>query len=285
MTAHRIGITGATGHIGGGVSRRLTEDGVAHRLLVRSPFQVADRVRAADGLLQAASCDFAEPDQAVESLSELDTVLFVSAHETHDRKQVQEGFVEALKRAGVRHVVYLSFMAASPQSTFTYARTHWATEQSIRDSGLEFTFLRDCFYLDVLAQFAGEERAIRGPAGDGRVAAVARADVIDVAASVLYDPDRHRGATYTLTGPEALSLHDIARVLTETTGRNHAYEPETLGQARASRESYGAAEWMLEGWISTYTAIASGELAEVTDDVARVAGHEPHALSDVARAL
>lgn len=149
MNARRIGITGATGHIGGGVSRQLEEEGVAHRLLVRSAFKVSDRVRGAGRLLGAAPCDFARVDEAVEALRELDTVLFVSAHETEDRAQIQEGFVEALQRAGVRHVVYLSFMAASPEAAFTYARTHWKTEQAIRDSGMDFTFLRDCFYLEI----------------------------------------------------------------------------------------------------------------------------------------
>lgn len=58
--------------------------------------------------------------------------------------------VEALSRAGVRRVVYTSFAAPAPDATFTFARTHYATEQAIERAGLEYTFLRDNFYLDVL---------------------------------------------------------------------------------------------------------------------------------------
>ena len=55
--------------------------------------------------------------------------------------------------------------------------------------GMAFTFLRDNFYLDFLPLTVGEDGVIRGPAGEGRVSAVARADVAGVAAAVLLDPE------------------------------------------------------------------------------------------------
>lgn len=105
MAHTTLGITGATGRIGGAVSRRLEERGVAHRLLVRSPHRVASHVAAANGLLDAATMDFADPDGAAESMAGLDTVFLVSASESADRKQQQLAMVEALSRAGVRRVV------------------------------------------------------------------------------------------------------------------------------------------------------------------------------------
>ena len=73
----------------------------------------------------------------------------------------------------------------SPAATFTFARDHWHTEEHIRETGVDFTFLRDNLYLDFVPGFVGEDGVIRGPAGDGSVAAVARDDVAEVAASVL----------------------------------------------------------------------------------------------------
>ncbi len=96
----------------------------------------------------------------------------------------------------MRHVVYTSFAGAAADATFTLGRDHFDTEQAIREAGLTHTFLRDNFYLDVLPWFADEEGVIRGPAGEGRVAAVARADVADVAAAVLRDPAAHADAAY-----------------------------------------------------------------------------------------
>lgn len=281
--APTLGITGATGLIGGGVSRHLEQAGVAHRLLVRNPAKVEERVAASGGLLESAPLDFGRPEEAVASMAGLDTVLFVSATETEDRARIQQGFVEALRRAGVRQVLYLSFAAAAEDATFTYARTHWKTEQAVRAAGLDFTFLRDNFYLDVLPEFADEHGVLRGPAGEGRVSAVSRADVVDAATAVLKDPRAHAGRTYTLTGPEALSLEEAAAIMTRVSGRPYRFEDETLEQARESRAAWNPEPWMLDGWISTYTAIASGELEPVTEDVRWLTGHAPRGLAEVMR--
>jgi uncharacterized protein YbjT (DUF2867 family) len=144
------------------------------------------------------------------------------------------------------------------------------------------TFLRDNFYLDVLPWFADEQGVIRGPAGDGRVAAVARDDVADVVATVLRDPGAHAGVTYDLTGPEALTLTEVAARISAATGRSVRFENETVEEAYASRRAaYGAEDWQLDAWVSTYTAIRDGEVATVSDDVRRVTGHAPRTLEDV----
>ena len=157
-------------------------------------------------------------------------VLMVSASETPDRVRQHTTFVDAAVEAGVRHLVYTSFVGAAPDATFTLARDHHATEQHILSRGLTATFLRDNLYLDFLPNLAGPDGVIRGPAGDGRVAAVAQHDIADAAVAVLRAPDEHAGATYELTGPEALPLDEVAAQLTQATGREVTYHPETLEQ-------------------------------------------------------
>jgi NAD(P)H dehydrogenase (quinone) len=127
----------------------------------------------------------------------------------------------------------------------------------------------------------GDDDVIRGPAGDGRVSAVAIDDVADVAAAVLLDPAAHAGQAYGLTGPQAYSLAEVAQTLRELTGRPVSYHDETLAEAFASRASYGAPDWMVQAWVSTYTAIAAGEVAAVTDDVPRITGHPATSLRRV----
>ncbi|WP_165984115.1 hypothetical protein [Streptomyces sp. YIM 98790] len=90
---------------------------------------------------------------------------------------------------------------------------------------------------------------------------------------------------YGLTGPQALTFHEIAAVLTAVTGRNVTYHAEGLEEAYASRARYGAERWQLDAWVSTYTAIAAGELAGVTDAVPRLTGHPATPLADVIRHL
>jgi uncharacterized protein YbjT (DUF2867 family) len=134
----------------------------------------------------------------------------------------------------------------------------------------------------VLPHFFDAGGVVRGPAGDGRVAAVARRDVVEVAVAALQD-EAHAGQTYVLTGPEALTLDDVAEELSEATGDAKRYERETVEQAYASRAHHGAEPYQLDAWVSTYTAIAAGEMAEVTDHVERVTGHRATSLTTVLR--
>jgi uncharacterized protein YbjT (DUF2867 family) len=170
----------------------------------------------------------------------------VSASETPDRVDQHRTFVDAAAAAGVAHVVYISFYGAAPDATFTLARDHWLTEQHIRERGLTFTFLRDNLYADFIPLMPGADGVIRGPAGDGRVAAVAQDDIADVATAILRDPVPHVGRTYDLTGPAALTFAEAADILTALTGREVTYRAETIEEAYASRAGYGAPDWQVD---------------------------------------
>ncbi len=273
-----IGVTGVTGRVGGQVARRLAENGVAQRMLVRDPGRAPQLPGA-----ELAVANYGDTDEARRALAGVETLLMVSASESADRLGEHFGFIAAAVDAGVAHIVYTSFDGAAPACTFTLGRDHWATEERLRATGLRTTMLRDNFYLDLLPLFGGPERVIRGPAGDGRVAAVATRDVAEVAVAVLGAPEQHAGAAYRLTGPQSLTLAEIADTVTRVTGEPLVYHAETLPEAYASRAVYGAEHWQVEAWVSTYTAIAGGELAEVTDEVPRLTGRPATSLEELLR--
>ncbi len=230
-----IGLTGVTGALGGRIASILDPGQADVVLLARRPEAVAQV-----GGREVRRVVYEDTAEVRASLSGIDTLLMVSAAEDVDRRAQHLAFVAAAAAAGVRHVVYTSFQGAAVDCTFTLGRDHFATEEAIRASGMDFTFLRDSFYADFLPLMA-TDGAIRGPAGDGRVAAVARDDVAAVAAAVLADPRPHVGATYDLTGPEALSLDDAAAIITEVTGHPHAVRrrdpPGGVRLARVLRRS------------------------------------------------
>ena len=270
-----LAVTGATGQLGGTVARLVAD--LHPRLVVRDPSRAPEIPGTT--VAQASYDDLAA---GVAALRGVDVLLMVSAAESRTRREEHRTFVRAAAEAGVGHVVYTSFAGASPDAAFTLGRDHHATEQAIRDAGLPHTFLRDNFYLDVLPYFADAAGVIRGPAGDGRVAAVARADVAEVAAVVLRSPAAHAGATYDLTGPEAMTMAEVAARASVALGRTLRFEDETVEEAYASRRAaYGAEDWQLDAWVSTYTAIRDGEVAVVTDDVRRLTGRPPRSLEDV----
>lgn len=265
-----VAVTGVTGAVGGLVARTLVDAGVPLRMLARTPAQVPPL----PGCVVMPS-SYGDGEPSVAALRGVSTLFMVSAAEHEDRLGQHRAFVAAAAEAGVGHVVYTSFAAAAEDAVFTLGRDHWATERAIVDAGLAHTFLRDSFYLDFLPAIVGEDGVIRGPAGDGRVAAVARADVARAAAAVLLEPEQHQGAAYELTGPEALSFADVAEQVSSARGRPVTYHDETLDEAYASRAHYGVPRWQVDAWVSTYTAIATGQLARVTDDVQRLTGCPP----------
>ncbi|WP_076259545.1 SDR family oxidoreductase [Intrasporangium flavum] len=270
-----LAVTGATGWLGGLVARDLAGRGVAQRLLVRD----ASRAPDLPGTV-VRECTYADGDAARAALDGVDTLFMVSAAENADRLAEHRAFVDVAVAAGVGHVVYVSFFGAAPDATFTLARDHAATETYLRESGLAWTFLRDNLYLEFVPHMAGEDGVIRGPAGDGRAAVVAHEDIARSAVAVLLDPAAHAGETYSLTGPEALTLTEAARTFSEVTGRRVSFHDETVEEAYASREVYGAPPWQVDAWVSTYTAIRAGELDGATDDVERLTGRRPVSLRE-----
>jgi uncharacterized protein YbjT (DUF2867 family) len=276
--APALALTGVTGAIGRMTADALADAGVPFRMLARSPERAP---RYPGSSVVAAS--FGDVDAALAALEGAETLLMVSAAENAERLSQHLAFVEAAARAGVGHIVYTSFFGAAPDATFTLARDHYATEQSIRSSGMRFTFLRDNLYLDFAEQLVGEDGVIRGPAGDGRAAMVARADVARVAAEALQHPEGHLDATYDLTGPEELTLAEVAEKLSAHTRKPVSFHDETIPEAYASRATWNAPDWQVDAWVSTYTAIAAGELAGVTDDVERITGRRPLSLDELLR--
>ncbi len=269
-----LAVTGSTGHLGGLVARQLADAGSPQRLLVRDLGRAPELEDAVPAVVT-----YADPVLARAALEGVKTLFMVSAAEAEDRLQQHCTFVDAAAAAGVQHIVYTSFFGAAADSTFTLGRDHFATEERIKGSGMDYTFLRDNFYLDFLPLLAGEDGVIRGPAGDGVMAAVARADIARSAVTVLRDPALHIGRTYDLTGPEDLSLARAAELLTAGTGRTITFHNETVEEAYASRAPYGAPRWQVDAWVSTYTAIAAGELAGPTSAVHELTGREPLGLA------
>ena len=272
-----LAVTGATGGLGGRVAGRLADRGVAQRLVVRDPAKAPDLPGA-----EVARAAYGDGDAMRRALDGADTLLLVSASEALDRVRLHTGAVDAAVAAGVQRIVYVSFLACSADATFTFARDHWHTEEHVRASGVRHTILRDSLYLDYFPIFAGGDGVIRGPAGDGRVAAVARDDIADVVVAVLLG-DGHDGRTYDLTGPEAFTMHQAAEALSRASGRTVTYHAETLDEAYASRAGYGAPHWEVTGWVTTYAAIAAGELDVVSDAVATIGGHPPMDLAEFLR--
>lgn len=270
-----VAVTGATGALGGAVARLLAEAGIRQRLLARHTAKLPDFPGT-----PSYAVAYSDREVSARALEGVQTLFMVSAAESRYRRQDQRTFVDAAVDAGVQHIVYTSFMGAAPDAVFTLSRDHWDTEEYIKSKSVAYTFLRDSLYQDVLPSFVGRDGVLRGPAGHGKLAAVARADIARAAARILADPQAHANAVYTLTGPEALTFEEIAGILTRVTGSEVRFHNETVDEAMESRRVTGAEQWQIEAWVSTYSAVAAGEMAEVSPDIERLTGTAPLPLEE-----
>lgn len=273
-----IAVTGATGKLGGRVARRLAARGVRTRLVGRD----TGRLPQLEGGEHAQVPTYGDEDAMRRACDGVGTLFLVSGHEDPGRVREHQIAIDSAVAAGVERVVYVSFLGASPDATFTFARDHWYTEEYLRASSLRYTFLRDSFYLGALAAMAGDDGVLRGPAGQGRVSAVAHDDVADAAVGVLLG-EGHDSATYDVTGPAAITLTEAAEELSRFAGRSVTYVAESEEQAYDSRASFGAPQWEVDGWVTSYRAIATGEMATVSDAVARLAGRPAQSFAEYLR--
>ncbi len=275
-----IGVTGVSGAVGAKVASLLAAQGHRLRLVARTPAK-APSLPGAEVVPFSASYD--DPEALHTAFDGVHTLFLVSAHEAHDRVALHHNAVRAAVEAKVERIVYLSFLAAAPDATFTYARDHYYTEEMIYSSGLAYTFLRSSLYADIVPHLCRDDGTIAGPAGDGYIAWVARDDVAPAAAGVLGEGDEHDGRTYDLTGSQTLTMAETAAVLAKAVSRPITYQDESLDEAWASRASSGAPHWEIEGWITSYAAIATGEMDVVSAAVGDLTGRDPIPLLDVLR--
>jgi uncharacterized protein YbjT (DUF2867 family) len=271
-----IVVTGATGHVGGLVARELERRGLPIRLAVHDPSKTPE-VEGAE-VFQA---DYGDPDSLARALHEGDRVFMVSMHRGPDeRLRLHESFVQAAAKAGVAHLVYLSFVAAGPDAIFLHARSHGATERMLQDAGLPFTSIRNSMYADDIPGWFDAEGIDRAPGGDGRMSFSYRPELADVIATTLTEPG-HEGKVYDITTPEAVSLAELAAIASEVTGDDYRYQPEddTWWEARWRKKA--KEQWGIDAGLTSYEALRKGEFDIVTNDFRTVTGRDALTIAQI----
>ncbi|MBW5486750.1 NAD(P)H-binding protein [Streptomyces bambusae] len=251
-------ITGASGGLG---------SLIAEKLAGRADVRLGTRRPTGPDQLRV---DFDDPDGL--DFSGVRTLLMISAGYGEDDTVLarHEAAIAAAERAGVRHIVYTSLTREGDH--LPYALAHRWTERRLAASPVPATVLRNGLYAELLAALAapGPDGRITAPLGEGRIAAVAREDLAEVAVRVATDPAPHAGQTYELVGEHAVGGADLAAAV------DAAYAPGTLAQARAALSGPGSVGFQVPMLVGTYSAIAAGFLATPdTGTLPTLLGHPP----------
>lgn len=207
---------------GGEVLRRLAAHNLAACALVRDPKRAEPFKKIGVELIDG---DFARPGSWRRALDGVTKVFSITpAH--HDAEKWNAIFLEAAKNAGVELVVRLSGTSVSPSSAAEFHRQMGRCDEALTVSDLDYTILQpNVFYQNmmIMARPIREQGVFRSAVGDARISMIDVRDIADVALKTLTEDD-HRGKTYVLTGPQSLTYFDVARLLSEASGKPIRYE-------------------------------------------------------------
>jgi NAD(P)H dehydrogenase (quinone) len=271
-------ITGASGRVARRAAELLARDGHRLRLMTRDPRRAPKLIGA-----ETVRGDFAEPATLKDAFAGVGAALVVSASgEPGERARLHRNAFQAAARARVGHVVYLSLQGAAPDSKYPFSRDHSLSEQFLFAAGLPCTVLRNAFYLDMFLEKFDAEGVIRGPAQQGRGAFVSREDVARNAAAVM---QKQPGGIYDVTGPEALSIAEVASRLSTLVGRELRYEDESADAARMRLSRVEPLAWRVDLSVGWFEAIAAGELQRANDTILRFTGTAPLTVEGYFRAF
>lgn len=283
----RIVITGASGNYGRGVTDSLVAMGRAADLILitRSPDKLAPR--AAQGCTVRQG-DFDRPETLGPAMAGADILLLISGTRVGARVEQHKAAIDAAVAAGLRHIVYTSFVGIDdPANPAEVRHDHIETERLIRASGLAWTMLRDAHYADAMLLMAGPQVMQTGKwfanVGEGREAMVWRDDCIASAVAVLTTPG-HEDRVYNITGPQLQTFGEVAEIMAEVTGCPVAYVDLTDEQQYAVFDGLGiprrpvddqtvaGVPWNSDDMVTFGQAIREGFLEICSDDVERLTG-------------
>ncbi|MDR3574173.1 MAG: SDR family oxidoreductase [Anaerolineaceae bacterium] len=275
-------VTGANGLNGSELVYKLSERGVQVRALVRN----TTKARRFAGLPQVeiVEGDMARPETLQGALRGVERAMLISSSDPK-MLEVQSSFIEAARQAGVRYVVKLSGIIPDVESPFRYARMHGEIEQKLEASGMAFTHLRAGEFMQAYFRQAPSIVA-RGtlslPMENARIASIDVSDIAEVAAEVLTSSG-HEGKIYALTGPEALSMDEVAERLSAAVGKTVRYVNVTPEEALRANLAAGMPPYTAEALVELFRERRKGKEATVSTVIPTVFGWEPASFETFAK--
>ncbi|MEV5072698.1 SDR family oxidoreductase [Microbacterium sp. LMI12-1-1.1] len=296
-TSTKIVISGASGDLGRRVTKQLQgHAGIDLTLVTRTPQRLAER--QAEGLAVRRG-DYSEPDSLDAAFAGGDVLFLISGLNLGRRIPEHRHAIAAAKTAGIRHIVYTSVGGVQPNNPALSAKDHLQTELDLRESGLAFTFLRNHLYAEIVSNIWIAPAALTGrlelATGDGSLSPVGKADIARSAAAVLSDVNRHEGAVYDITGPELLTVAQIAQIGSEVYGVPITYAPVSQEERLAFFDSTGMPRtydptmppsadghmWASDELVSADVSQAEDYQAILTHHVNQLTGRAPESLRSV----
>lgn len=274
-------VTGSTGTIGTQVIKQLlAHPGVIVRAAVRSP-QKADGVRALGA--EPVEFDWSRPETLRAAVQGVDKVFLLTPF-SPDQVELAQRLIDEAKAAGVKHIVKLSAFGCEYEPGIQLGRWHRAIEKAIEAAGVPYTFVRPNNFMENLVNYypPAPDGNIYLPFGQGAVSWVDGRDVAAVAVAALLGSG-HEGKAYPVSGSEALSMEQVAQILSEATGRTIRFVDVPEEAARGAMLGMQMPEWMVSAMMELHALNKANYASAVVPTVQEITGRAPRSFRDFAR--
>lgn len=276
----KIGITGATGHLGRLVVKQLKEKVAADHIVAL----VRNTQKAAELGVESRIFDYDKPETLSGSLQGIDHLLLISGNEIGQRKTQHENVIRAAQEAGVKWIVYTSLLHADT-SSLSLAEEHLLTEKALQSSGIPYTILRNGWYTEnytASVPAAITNGVLIGSAGEGQISSAARADYAEAAAVVLTSSNE-QGKVYELVGDEAYTLADLAAEISKQTGKTIPYQNLSEAEYTAALIGAGLPEGLAAAFASFDVGASKGDLYDNNKQLSSLIGRPTTTLAAAVR--
>ena len=248
----------------------------------RSPEKLSDL--AARGV-EVRKADFDDPTTLAAAFAGVDRLLLISTDALAypgQRIAQHKAAIDAAVAAGVKHLLYTSFVRTEPGNPAIVAADHYATEQALAASPLDWTILRNNLYSEVLLMSLPQVVAMGqliSAGNGGKTAYVTREDCARAAAAALAIQTTGR-STLNITGPQALSDAEIAQLAGEVSGRPVQFVPVSIEDKRNGMIGAGLPPMVADIMLSFEAATAQGFVGDVSTAVADLTGIAPQSVRE-----
>ncbi len=274
-------VTGATGQFGKSAIDFLLKKGISSTDIAALVRNEEKATELKDQGVELRIGDYDNYTLLVSAFKGIEKLLFVSSSDIMKRNVQHQNVVSAAKEAGVKHIVYTSFLGKDETETsplWIVVESHLKTEAWLRESGLDYTILKNTLYMDLVPDFLGEKVVETGviylPAGAGKVGAVLRSDMAEATSNILTSTN-HEGKTYNFTSHEAFSYQEVAEQLSEITGKTINYISPTADVYGQTLAGYGVPADFIGLFTGFAVAQANGELETIGSDLEQLLGRKP----------
>jgi uncharacterized protein YbjT (DUF2867 family) len=274
----KVLVTGATGNTGSGLVPALRKAGVNVRAFVRDE---AKAQSLKDLGAEIVVGDLDRPETITPALEGVDKIYLLTWNGPTQAQQAIN-VIQAAKKAGNIHIVRHS-MWGSEKSRIVQQGDQ--VEAALISSGLPWTLVKPTFFMQNLmmaAQTIASDGMLYWDTGDGKLGMIDLRDIVESAFAVLTG-EGHEGKSYILTGPQAVSMHDVANTFSKVLGKKVTYVSVPGEAALQSMLSMGFPEWIARGFGELMVGFSEGFASRTTDNVATLTGHPARSIEQFVR--